>query len=156
MEAHQLVQLEPNPNIEEFQPGDTVRVEIRVTEGERTRLQALGGHSQESQSAPLRSNGSGSGHSQERRRPRRFFHGSTRELRNRRRAYISDPLTECRVGQSGTTRQSETLSTLLPAWSLRARSSHKGTTLNRRLRQIKGNKGRLSEVCPCGINDLSA
>ena len=43
MEAHQLVQLEPNPNIEEFQPGDTVRVEIRVTEGERTRLQAFSG-----------------------------------------------------------------------------------------------------------------
>ena len=43
MEAHELVQLEPNPNIEEFQPGDTVRVEIRVTEGERTRLQAFQG-----------------------------------------------------------------------------------------------------------------
>ena len=43
MEAYQLVQLEPNPNIEEFQPGDTVRVEIRVTEGERTRLQAFQG-----------------------------------------------------------------------------------------------------------------
>lgn len=43
MEAHQLVQLKPNPNIEEFQPGDTVRVDIRVTEGERTRLQAFQG-----------------------------------------------------------------------------------------------------------------
>ena len=43
MEAYQLVHLEPNPNIEEFQPGDTVRVEIRVTEGERTRLQAFQG-----------------------------------------------------------------------------------------------------------------
>lgn len=37
------MQLEPNPNIEEFQPGDTVRVDIRVTEGERTRLQAFQG-----------------------------------------------------------------------------------------------------------------
>ena len=43
MEAHQLIHLEPNPNIQEFQPGDTVRVEIRVTEGERTRLQAFQG-----------------------------------------------------------------------------------------------------------------
>ncbi len=43
MEAYQLVHLEPNPNIEEFQPGDTVRVEIKVTEGERTRLQAFQG-----------------------------------------------------------------------------------------------------------------
>lgn len=38
-----MVHLEPNPNIEEFQPGDTVRVEIKVTEGERTRLQAFQG-----------------------------------------------------------------------------------------------------------------
>ena len=43
MEAHQLVQLKQNSSIEEFQPGDTVRVEIRVTEGERTRLQAFQG-----------------------------------------------------------------------------------------------------------------
>ena len=43
MEAHELVQLKANSNIEEFQPGDTVRVEIRVTEGERTRLQAFQG-----------------------------------------------------------------------------------------------------------------
>ena len=43
MEAHELIQLEANPNIEEFQPGDTVRVEIRVTEGERTRTQAFQG-----------------------------------------------------------------------------------------------------------------
>ncbi len=43
MEAHELVQFEANPNIEEFQPGDTVRVEIKVTEGERTRTQAFQG-----------------------------------------------------------------------------------------------------------------
>lgn len=43
MEAHQLIQLEPNPEIEPFQPGDTVRVNIRVTEGERTRTQAFQG-----------------------------------------------------------------------------------------------------------------
>ena len=37
------MQLEANPAIEEFQPGDTVRVNIRVTEGERTRTQAFQG-----------------------------------------------------------------------------------------------------------------
>ncbi len=43
MEAYELVKLEPNPEIEEFQPGDTVRVSIRVTEGDRTRSQAFQG-----------------------------------------------------------------------------------------------------------------
>lgn len=43
MEASQLISLEPNPNIEEFQPGDTVRVGIRVTEGQRTRIQNFQG-----------------------------------------------------------------------------------------------------------------
>ena len=43
MEAHELIKLEPNEAIEEFQPGDTVRVNIRVTEGERTRTQAFQG-----------------------------------------------------------------------------------------------------------------
>jgi large subunit ribosomal protein L19 len=43
MEAYELIALKPNENIEEFQPGDTVRVDIRVTEGERTRTQAFQG-----------------------------------------------------------------------------------------------------------------
>ena len=43
MEAHEFVQLEANPDIDEFQPGDTVRVNISVTEGERTRTQAFQG-----------------------------------------------------------------------------------------------------------------
>ena len=43
MEAYELITLEPNPNIEEFQAGDTVRVNIKVTEGDRTRTQAFQG-----------------------------------------------------------------------------------------------------------------
>ena len=43
MEAYELIELEPNPNIEEFQAGDTVRVNIKVTEGDRTRTQAFQG-----------------------------------------------------------------------------------------------------------------
>ena len=43
MEAYELIELVPNPNIEEFQPGDTVRVSVRVTEGDRTRTQAFEG-----------------------------------------------------------------------------------------------------------------
>ena len=41
MEAYELIQLEPNPNIEEFQAGDTVKVNIKVTEGDSTRTQAF-------------------------------------------------------------------------------------------------------------------
>jgi large subunit ribosomal protein L19 len=43
MEAHELVQLKPKENIDEFQPGDTVRVGIRVVEGNRTRTQNFEG-----------------------------------------------------------------------------------------------------------------
>ena len=43
MEAYELITLEPNPAIEEFRPGDTVRVSIRVTEGERQRTQVFEG-----------------------------------------------------------------------------------------------------------------
>jgi large subunit ribosomal protein L19 len=43
MEAADLVKLEPNPKIETFTPGDTVRVGIRVTEGQRTRTQVFEG-----------------------------------------------------------------------------------------------------------------
>ena len=43
MEAQQLIDLEPNPKIEEFRSGDTVKVSIRITEGERTRTQVFEG-----------------------------------------------------------------------------------------------------------------
>ena len=43
MEAYELIELKPNSNIEEFQAGDTVRVNIKVTEGDRTRTQAFQG-----------------------------------------------------------------------------------------------------------------
>ncbi len=54
MEAPDLIKLEPNPNIEEFKPGDTVRVSARVTEGNRTRIQVFEG-------VVIRSRGSGPG-----------------------------------------------------------------------------------------------
>ncbi|MDA1349595.1 MAG: 50S ribosomal protein L19, partial [Chloroflexi bacterium] len=39
MDAHHLIKLEPNPKVQDFRPGDTVRVDIKVTEGERQRIQ---------------------------------------------------------------------------------------------------------------------
>ena len=39
MDAHHLVQVNKNPNIPEFRAGDTVQVNYKVREGERTRTQ---------------------------------------------------------------------------------------------------------------------
>ncbi len=43
MDAHDLINIEPNPRVAEFQPGDTVKVSARVTEGERQRTQVFQG-----------------------------------------------------------------------------------------------------------------
>ena len=54
MEAHQLVKLEENENIDAFTPGDTVKVGVRVTEANRTRTQVFEG-------VVIRTRGSGPG-----------------------------------------------------------------------------------------------
>ena len=54
MDAHHLVKVEPNPEVQDFQPGDTVRVSIRVTEGDRQRTQVFEG-------VVIRKRGSGPG-----------------------------------------------------------------------------------------------
>lgn len=38
-----VLDLKPNPNIEEFGPGDTVRVHAKVVEGDRERIQVFEG-----------------------------------------------------------------------------------------------------------------
>ena len=43
MDAHHLISLEPNPKIEEFRPGDTVKVSVKVKEGDRERTQVFQG-----------------------------------------------------------------------------------------------------------------
>lgn len=43
MEAHHLAPVESNPEVDEFQPGDTVRVSIKVKEGDRERTQVFEG-----------------------------------------------------------------------------------------------------------------
>ena len=43
MDAHDLVAVEANPKVEEFQPGDTVAASIMVTEGDRQRTQLFEG-----------------------------------------------------------------------------------------------------------------
>ena len=43
MEPAQIVKSDPNPNIPAFGPGDTVRVNFRIREGDRERIQAFQG-----------------------------------------------------------------------------------------------------------------
>jgi len=43
IEAEQAAKIEEKRKLPEFQPGDTVRVNVRVTEGSRTRVQAYEG-----------------------------------------------------------------------------------------------------------------
>jgi large subunit ribosomal protein L19 len=43
LEAEQAAKIEAKRTLPDFQPGDTVRVQVRVTEGTRTRVQAYEG-----------------------------------------------------------------------------------------------------------------
>ena len=43
MNVETLVPLVPNPKVAEFHPGDTVRVSLRIREGNRERVQAFEG-----------------------------------------------------------------------------------------------------------------
>ncbi len=43
LEAEQAAKVEEKRKLPDFQPGDTVRVQVRVTEGSRTRVQAYEG-----------------------------------------------------------------------------------------------------------------
>ena len=43
MDAHDLVSVNTNPDVEDFQPGDTVAVGLKVTEGDRQRTQIFEG-----------------------------------------------------------------------------------------------------------------
>ena len=43
LEAEQAAKIEAKRKLPEFQPGDTLRVQVRVTEGTRTRVQAYEG-----------------------------------------------------------------------------------------------------------------
>ena len=43
MEAHSLIPVQTNPKVQDFGPGDTIRVSFRVREGERERVQAFQG-----------------------------------------------------------------------------------------------------------------
>ena len=54
MDAHYLISVEPNPKVQKFQPGDTVRVSLRVKEGDRQRTQLFEG-------VVIRKRGSGPG-----------------------------------------------------------------------------------------------
>ena len=54
MDAHNVVTLDANPKVQDFHPGDTVRVGIAVKEGDRERTQVFEG-------VVIRKRGSGPG-----------------------------------------------------------------------------------------------
>jgi large subunit ribosomal protein L19 len=54
MDAHHLIKVEANPEVQDFRPGDTVSVSLKVTEGERQRTQLFEG-------VVIRKRGSGPG-----------------------------------------------------------------------------------------------
>jgi len=56
MDIHEIAPVESNPRVKDFGPGDTVRVSIRVIEGDRQRTQAFEG-------VVIRKRGSGAGSS---------------------------------------------------------------------------------------------
>ena len=43
MDAHHLISLRPNPNIPDFRSGDSIRVNFRIREGTRERIQGFQG-----------------------------------------------------------------------------------------------------------------
>jgi len=43
MDVQSVVKVEPNPNVADFRPGDTVKVSFKVVEGERVRTQVFQG-----------------------------------------------------------------------------------------------------------------
>ena len=43
MDVRSVVEVEPNPNVADFRPGDTVKVSFKVVEGERQRTQVFQG-----------------------------------------------------------------------------------------------------------------
>ena len=73
LEKEQVGEIAAKRAVPEFAPGDTVIVNVKVVEGDRTRVQAYEGVV----IAPLR------------RRPQREFHGAQDVLRRGRRARVS-------------------------------------------------------------------
>ena len=43
MSINSLIEVKPNPNVPDLAPGDTVKVSMKVVEGERARIQAFQG-----------------------------------------------------------------------------------------------------------------
>ena len=103
MDAHHLVKVEPNPEIEDFQPGDTVRVSIRVTEGDRQRTQVFEG-------VVIRKRGSG---------PGATFTVRRGHPRGGSGAHLPGTFPHGRGGPGHPTRQGQASPAPLPAWPLR-------------------------------------
>ena len=94
----QIIVIEPNPNIEDFRPGDTVRVSIKITEGDRRRTQVFPGGRD-----PQEGRGVGS-----------LLHRSTSNSGHRGRAHLSASFADGGGGEGRAARRGAPRSALLP------------------------------------------
>ena len=110
MAVSSVINVKANPKIQEFGPGDSVKVNYRVREGERERIQAF-------QGVVIKRRGG---------RSRRELHGSSSHSEHWGGANFSLLFTPNRVGGSGETRESPSRPALLPAGSFRTGRPHQG------------------------------
>ena len=110
MAVSSVINVQANPKIQEFGPGDSVKVNYRVREGERERIQAF-------QGVVIKRRGEGPGANFTVRRV-------TQNIGVERTFPFYSPRN--RVGGSGATRESPSRSALLPAGSLRTGGAHQG------------------------------
>ena len=108
LEAEQAAKIEAKRTLPEFQPGDTVRVQVRVTEGTRTRVQAY----------------EGVVHRPRRRRLPGELHRPQDFLRRRRGARVPGLLADGRGRRDRPPRQGAPRQALLPARSSRQVGPH--------------------------------
>ena len=118
---------EANPNMPQIQPGDTVRVHQRITEGRNERVQVF-------QGVVIAQRGG---------KRRRYLYCATyRSPRRRRGAHFPALQQECRKGGSAAQRQGSQSATLLPARSPGQVGPPKGKALHRQLTRQPGKIGR--------------
>ena len=143
LEKEQIAKLSAGKDIPDFQPGDTVLVNVKVVEGERSRIQAYEG-------VCIGRAGS---------RPQRELHGAQDFLRRGRRARVPALFADGQLDQGRAPRQGAPRQALLPARPARqARPHHReagpprrGPRRRKRLAAGASGAARLCPACALAI-----
>ena len=118
MDARDILQIKPADTIDEFRPGDTVIVNVRIREGNRERVQAYQG------------NVIIGAHRKDRVPPTgRDFYRQARFIRCGSRTHIPSLLPDDRVGEGDPPRKGPPGEALLPPGSHRSKGPHQGAAL---------------------------